>query len=107
MYTLSHFWLLLLIPLPVILNRIIPPYRESRQAIRVPWFERMAALFGGKPADGAVITEPKVSERVLGWILWALIVLALAQPQYLFPGLNRRYCEKMALLPMSMKVVIW
>lgn len=89
MYTLSHPWLLLLILLPLVLRHIVPPYRESRQAIRVPWFQRVAALLGEKPADGAVIAEAKASERVFYWVLWALIVVTMARPQYLEPPLSR------------------
>lgn len=89
MYTLSHPWLLLLVLLPPALRRIVHPYREARQAIRVPWFQRVAALLGEKPADGAVIAEPKASEHVFYWVLWALIVLALARPQYLEPPVSR------------------
>ena len=89
MYTLYYPWLLVLILLPPALRRIVPPYRESRQAIRVPWFQRVAVLLGETPADGAIIAEPNVSQRILGWILWALIVLALARPQYFEPPLSR------------------
>ncbi len=89
MYTLYHPWFLLLILLPLVLRRIVPTYRESRQAIRVPWFQRVAGLLGERPADGAVIAEPKASERVLYWALWALIVLSLARPQYLEPPVSR------------------
>lgn len=89
MYTLYHPWFLLLILLPLVLRRIVPTYRESRQAIRVPWFQRVAGLLGERPADGAVIAEPKASERVLHWALWALIVLSLARPQYLEPPVSR------------------
>ena len=49
----------------------------------------MAALLGERPADGAVIAEPNALQRALGWILWALIVLALARPQYFEPPLSR------------------
>jgi len=89
MYTLSHPWLLLLILLPPLLRLIAPPYRESRQAIRVPWFQRMATLLKQQPADGAVVAESKLSALLVFWVLWALIVLALARPQFLEPPVNR------------------
>ena len=89
MMTLSHPWALLLILLPPLLRFITPPYRESRQAIRVPWFQRMATLLRQQPADGAAIADSKASELMLFWILWALIVLALARPQFLEPPVSR------------------
>jgi len=89
MMTLSHPWALLLILLPPLLRFIVPPYRESRQAIRVPWFQRMATLLQQQPADGAAVAESKISELLFFWALWALIVLALARPQFLETPVSR------------------
>ena len=86
---LSYPWLLLLILAPPVLRLITPPYRESRQAIRVPWFQRMATLLQLRPADGAAIAASKTSTLLFMWILWALIVLALARPQFLEPPISR------------------
>ena len=58
MYTLSYPWLLLLIVLPPLLRRLLPAYREPRQALSVPWFRRMANLLGQKPSKGAVWAPP-------------------------------------------------
>ncbi len=67
---------------------VSPPYRESRQAIRVPWFQRMSKVLQQQPSSGAVI--PKASKWQLGvsWLLWMLIVLALARPQFLEPPIS-------------------
>lgn len=89
MYTLTHPWILLLILLPPVLRLVIPPYRESRQAIRVPWFQRMATLLQQRPSDGATIADTKKSELLLFWVLWILITLALARPQLLEPPVSR------------------
>jgi Ca-activated chloride channel family protein len=89
MITLSHPWVLLLILLPPLLRLVVPPYRESRQAIRVPWFQRMAKLLQQQPSDGAAITDAKKSELLFFWILWILITLSLARPQLLEPPVSR------------------
>jgi Ca-activated chloride channel family protein len=89
MYTFSHPWLFLLIILPLILRAVLPPYSVKRKAIRVPWFRRTADLLGTEPAEGAVIQEKKVSLRVFHFLLWVLIVLAMAGPQYLEAPLSR------------------
>jgi Ca-activated chloride channel family protein len=89
MYTLSHPWLLLLILLPPLLRIVLPPYRESRQAIRVPWFQRMATLLEQQPSAGAVIADTKKSVLFFFWVLWMLIALALARPQFLEPPVSR------------------
>jgi len=89
MYTLSHPWLLLLILLPPLLRIVLRPYRESRQAIRVPWFQRMATLLEQQPSAGAVIADTKKSVLLFFWALWILMVLALARPQLLEPPVSR------------------
>lgn len=89
MFTLSHPWLLLLILLPPVLRLVVPPYRESRQAIRVPWFRRIATLLQLQPADGAAIPKSKPATLLFMWLLWMLIVLALARPQFLEPPVSR------------------
>jgi Ca-activated chloride channel family protein len=80
---------LLLVLLPPVLRLVAPPYRESRQAIRVPWFQRMATLLKQSPSEGAVIADAKKSELLYLWVLWMLIVLALARPQILEPPITR------------------
>ncbi len=87
--SLSHPWALLLILLPPLLRLVVPPYHESRQAIRVPWFQRMATLLQQKPSNGAAITNTGKPELLFLWALWILIVLALARPQFLEPPVSR------------------
>lgn len=89
MYTLSHPWLLLLILLPPLLRIVLRPYRESRQAVRVPWFQRMATLLEQQPSAGAVIAGTKKPVLFFFWVLWMLMVLALARPQLLEPPVSR------------------
>jgi Ca-activated chloride channel family protein len=89
MITLSHPWILLLIFLPPLLRLVAPPYRESRQAIRVPWFQRTAALLQQQPSDGAAISEAKKSELFFFWILWILVSIAIARPQLLEAPVSR------------------
>ena len=89
MYTLSYPWLLLLVFVPPILRRLLPAYREPRQALSVPWFQRMAGILGQKPSEGAVVTQAKTPELLFLWVLWAVLVIAIARPQYLEPPVSR------------------
>ena len=81
MYTLAHPWLLALILLPLILRLALPAYREPKQAIRVPWFGRLAALLGATPGEGAVIARTSLLRLGFMWLLWSLLVLAIARPE--------------------------
>ena len=89
MYTLAYPWLLLLIVLPPILRLVLPPYREPRQAIRVPWFDRTAKILEAQPGEGAVIAKTSRLRLLFQWLLWSLLVLAIARPQFLEPPIRR------------------
>jgi Ca-activated chloride channel family protein len=89
MFTLSYPWLLLLVLLPPLLRRLLPVYREPRQALVVPWFQRMADLLGQKPSKGAVVAQVKTLELLFLWLLWAILVVGIARPQYLEPPISR------------------
>jgi len=89
MYTLSYPWLLLLVLVPPVLRRLLPAYREARPALAVPWFRRMADLLGQTPARGAEVARAGRLELLVLWLLWALLVVAIARPQYLEPPVSR------------------
>jgi Ca-activated chloride channel family protein len=86
---LAYPWLLLLLPLPALLRPMLPTYRTPTAAIRVPWFDRLAGLSGQAPARGASVAAPNRLELVVMILLWALLVLALARPQWLEPPITR------------------
>jgi Ca-activated chloride channel family protein len=83
MYTLAHPQLLWLVLLPPILRLVLPPYREPRQAVRTTWFSRIADLLGVEPSEGAVVATTSWFRLLFQWMLWSLVVLALARPQFL------------------------
>ena len=89
MVTLAHPWLLALILLPLILRLVLPAYREPKQAIRVPWFGRLAALLGATPGEGAVIARTSLFRLGFMWLLWSLLVLAIARPQFIEEPIRR------------------
>lgn len=89
MYALAYPWLLLLVLLPPVLRRTLPAYREPQQALSVPWFRRIADLLGQKPSGGAAVITEKAPELLFLWMLWAILVVAIARPQYLEPPVNR------------------
>lgn len=89
MITLFHPWVLLLIPLPLVLRMVLPPYHEVRPAVRIPWFRRIAEVLGQKPASGTVVIQPRTAQRVLQVAAWMLLVVALARPQFLEPPVTR------------------
>lgn len=82
---LAYPWMLLLVVLPVLLRPLLPAWREERKAIRLPWFDRIAALTGQRPDKKSGVSPLQWWEAILLMLLWSLLVLALARPQLLEP----------------------
>lgn len=89
MYTLAYPYFLLLIVFPLLMIKMFPPYSEPRQAILIPWFERVANLAGATPAQGAVVAKQSFFQITVNWLLWLLVCCALARPQYLEPPVEQ------------------
>ena len=56
MIELAHPWalLLLLAPLPMLL---LPAYKESRDSVRVPFFDKLVELSEERPRTGAMVLQ--------------------------------------------------
>jgi Ca-activated chloride channel family protein len=89
MYAFSYPWLFVLLPLPLVIRFLLPPYHESTSAIRAPWFHRITQLFGVDPTKDAVVRESGWAARLVSWLSWFCIVAALARPQFFEPPIER------------------
>lgn len=69
-------WVLLLLPLPWLAWRILPPATQAHAALRVPFFSVLQ-----KSAENDIIPPTKI-RLVTASIAWLLLVLAAAQPQW-------------------------
>ncbi|BDA85634.1 VWA domain-containing protein [Aureimonas sp. SA4125] len=65
----------LLLPLPFLAMRFLSPSGEAGGALRVP--ETLVADF----ADGQAVLSSQKRRLVLSWLLWILLVLAIAGPR--------------------------
>ncbi|MGI9518559.1 MAG: VWA domain-containing protein [Pirellulaceae bacterium] len=81
MITLAHPWLLLLVPLPFLIARFLPEYREGRSSLRIPRISRLAELTGQLPATGAVTMRRSTVSWIVLMLVWASALLAVARPQ--------------------------
>ncbi len=88
MITFLHPWVFALVLLPLILWAVLPAYREAKQAVRVPWFQRVVELIGGTPSEGAVIAETRLSHRIFLYFFWILLVSSLARTHFVEPALT-------------------
>ena len=80
MLELALPWALLLLPAPLLAWRYLPPRAERREALRVPFFARLASLEQLEPRRGAVARRRGVARTLLLSAMWIALVLALARP---------------------------
>lgn len=89
MLTLAYPWLLALFPLPWLVRRWLPPYREAREALLVPRLDRIAQLSGRQPHEGAAVAHGGWLREIALGAVWLCIVVALARPQRVEPPITR------------------
>ncbi len=85
MITLAHAWVLTILPLPLLLRWLLPAWRESRPAVRIPFLDEIAARAGVSPASGAAARRRSRLQALLFAVCWTAVVAALARPQWLEP----------------------
>lgn len=78
MWQLDYPWLLLLLPLPWLAWRCLPAYRESRSALRVPFFAAMSHAAGQEPGRGGGAGGRW--QLPLNLLVWSLVLVACARP---------------------------
>jgi Ca-activated chloride channel family protein len=101
-YQLEYPWLLAVLPLPILVWLLMPAYRERSQALRIAFFTDVARVAGLKPAPGAVVLRTNWLQRILAPLVWALIVVGLARPQYVEPPLTQTVPARDLLLAIDL-----
>ncbi len=76
-------WLLLLLPLPWLIRRLLPTHHERKTAVRVPFMQRLAQLTKLRPDGGAAVASRSRWQWLILALAWLLTILALARPQWL------------------------
>jgi Ca-activated chloride channel family protein len=96
MFILAYPWVLLLLPLPWLIWLLLPQRREKRIALNVPFGERISQA----AAAGSTVVQVKRSKGqiLFNIILWLLVLLALARPQWLEPPVTREMPTRDLLL---------
>nr|WP_253913184.1 VWA domain-containing protein [Pseudoruegeria sp. HB172150] len=70
-----------MLPLPILVWRFLPPYRHRVEALRFPFFRRIAQAAGAEAKPGAVVLARTRLQMMAAIAVWVLTLLALAQPQ--------------------------
>lgn len=96
MLTFAHIWMLLLAPLPLLVRWLMPPRQIQRQAVRVPFLKRLEQA-GAKPPGG-----PASGPLLVQSIVWLLLVIAMARPQWLEDPIERTVPTRDLLLAVDL-----
>ena len=81
MLELTYPWLLLLLALPILM-RLIPAYKQSRDSVKVPFFDTLVELSEERPETGAMVVQRDRSQQFLVAFMWLCLVLAAAKPPW-------------------------
>jgi Ca-activated chloride channel family protein len=74
-FLLAWPWLLALLPLPLIVRMLLKRVAGSgMMAMPVPWFSHISS------GRGNIVRQPLL--HAMAWLLWALVVVAAARPQW-------------------------
>ncbi len=89
MIELVHPWALVLLTLPLLM-RLLPPYKESRDSIRVPFFDKLVELSERRPETGATVLRRDRAQQFLVNFMWLCLVLAAAKPEWIAPPIQQQ-----------------
>ncbi len=78
MFELANPWLLLALPLPLLAYFLLPKASVEQTALKVPFYQTLHQLAGGRRHSA----QHSTLQRALAVVLWLLVVLACARPQW-------------------------
>lgn len=102
MYLVAYPWVVALLPLPLLIWWLAPPYREEAASVRLPFFGEVARAAGAEPSAGAVVARTNWLQKIIAPVCWVLIVLALARPQFVEPPIEKQQPARDLLLALDL-----
>lgn len=79
--SLAFPWALLILPVPWLVWRFLPPHRVSVPALRFPFFRRIVEAAGVEAMPGSVVLKRSRLQTAAGIFVWLCLVLAIARPE--------------------------
>jgi Ca-activated chloride channel family protein len=91
-------WAFAVLPLPLLLWWLLPPYRARRASVQIPFFAQVAEATGQTPQAGAIILRRLPLQMIVATMMWSLIVGALARPQWVGDPITREIAARDMML---------
>jgi len=92
----------LALPLPLVAWALLPPRREGVGALRVPFFDAIAAAAGSEPRSGAVVLRRSRLQLLVAGLAWALLVTGLARPEWVGEPIVRTEAARDVMLAIDL-----
>ena len=102
MLEFAHPWALLLTPLPLLVWWLAPPQRERVSAMRIPFFEQIAAAAGSEARVGAVVMRRRWLQMAVAILVWLLLVAAIAKPEWVGEPIVRTEAARDIMLALDL-----
>lgn len=74
-------WLFLLLPLPVVVERLVKPVAREESALRAPFFKQWHAI--NNDTGIALPTRQALFKTALLWLIWLCLIAACARPMWI------------------------
>ena len=99
---LAFPWALLALPLPLVVWWLLPPRRERVSALRVPFFEQISAAAGSEARAGAVVMRRRWLQTLAAVLVWTLLVVGLAEPEWVGEPIVRTEAARDIMLALDL-----
>lgn len=102
MLELAYPFALLALPLPLLVWWLLPPQRERVSALRVPFFEQISAAAGSEARAGAVVMRRRALQMMVAILVWLLLVVGLAKPEWVGEPIVRTEAARDIMLALDL-----
>ena len=102
MLEFAYPWAFLLLPLPFLVWKFMPPHRERVSALRVPFFDLFVEAMGLEARAGAVVMRRRLIQMVAGIMVWSAIVTGLAKPEWVGDPIERTEAARDIMLAIDL-----
>ena len=101
MFEFNYPWVFILIVLPFIISKLPLYYMSKRSALRISFKEDIDAVTTGQSKVSGISRVTPV-QRVLSWLLFILVLTALAKPLYIGEPLSKEISQREVLVSVDL-----
>ena len=102
MFELAYLWALAALPAPLLVYWLLPAHRERVSALRVPFFQQIVASTGLEARAGSVVLSRRFLQKAGMILLWILLVVGLAKPQWVGEPIVRTEAARDVMLAIDL-----